>query len=161
MSDDDIAKRAAQHVAALNGHSDEWERFMDEARDYMCFAADEIEHLRADIAKLETAHGQLQMVIDGLTAELAVAQRRADYLSKDFDRDIKLYQAELAAERDRANKLADDMNGLINNHYADAAKIAKLREALEMARDGLNNGGFISDKNRAAIDAVLEETSDE
>lgn len=37
----DLIKRAAKHVAALNGHSDECERFMDEARDYVSFTIEE------------------------------------------------------------------------------------------------------------------------
>jgi hypothetical protein len=37
----DLIERAAKHVAALNGHSDDWERFLDEARDYVNFAVEE------------------------------------------------------------------------------------------------------------------------
>lgn len=34
-------------------------------------------------------------------------------------------------------------------------------EALRVAQEALNNGGFISDKNRAAIDAVLKQGESE
>lgn len=32
---EEMIKKTARHVAALNGHSDEWERFLDEAEDYL------------------------------------------------------------------------------------------------------------------------------
>lgn len=65
--------------------------------------------------------------------------------------EIERLRAELAAERERAIHQTSIACRAIE-------ELAKLREALVKARDGLNNGGFISDRNRAAIDAVLEET---
>lgn len=33
----DLVERAAKHVAALNGHSEEWEMYLEEAEDYVNF----------------------------------------------------------------------------------------------------------------------------
>jgi hypothetical protein len=60
-------------------------------------AADAIERLTADLAATR--------------AERDEQKRRADYLSKDFDRDIKMYQAEVAELRTNlaaANARAED-----------------------------------------------------
>jgi len=59
---------------------------------------------------------------------------------------------------DRAQELEAENGRLRSELAAEREKTTKLREALVKARDGLDNGGFISDRNRAAIDAVLEET---
>ncbi len=53
---DELIEESAKYVARLNGHAAEWDRFMEEAEDYIGFARPEIEApLRARIAELEAA----------------------------------------------------------------------------------------------------------
>ena len=63
-------------------------------------AADEIERLIAELATEKEVSASRQKLIfaglaerDAARAERDEQKRRADYLSKDFDRDIKMYQA--------------------------------------------------------------------
>lgn len=37
----DLVERAAKHVAALNGHTDDWGRYVEEANDYVLFILEE------------------------------------------------------------------------------------------------------------------------
>ena len=43
MADDALIEAMARHVAGLNGHSDDWERYLEEAADYLDFCRPIIE----------------------------------------------------------------------------------------------------------------------
>ena len=66
-------------------------------------AADAIARLRADCAKLETAHGQLQKVIDRLTANLAAERERAKEYRNAW---LRYMDARVEALRERDAALA-------------------------------------------------------
>jgi hypothetical protein len=65
-------------------------------------------------------------IVARLRAERDEQKRRADYLSKDFDRDIKMYQAEVAELR--AELAAANAERFNYKHHAEQRLIA-LREA--------------------------------
>lgn len=48
MTDDGLIEAMARHVAGLNGHSDDWERYLEEAADYLDFCRPIIEAQEKD-----------------------------------------------------------------------------------------------------------------
>lgn len=48
---DELVERAAKHVASLNGHSDDWERYMEDAADYVNFVRSQVIEECAEVAE--------------------------------------------------------------------------------------------------------------
>ncbi len=136
-----------------------------EKREITWRAADEIERLRADCAKLETSHGQLQKVIDGLTAELAVERERAEAATH-YATQITVWTVETFFEPDKTGwkpltELLGVLSQLDNALVGVREKRDKLREALVRTKEVLRRAGNYYceyQEDIDVIDAVLKET---
>jgi len=108
-------------------------------------AADEIEKLRKErdewVGKCRVAVWADSEELKHEAARAAAAIARAERAEAEVKR-LQEYYIDVMTGR-RLQRLS--------------ALLDEAREALRVAREALNNGGFISDKDRAAIDAVLKQ----
>jgi septal ring factor EnvC (AmiA/AmiB activator) len=116
-------------------------------KDTLLPAAHEIERLRSDIAKLEKSHGQLQAMIDGLTAALD-AEREQRH------RDTFAFGKTLSEMHRRVAKLRDALLGL--NTALDAFWNDKTRPAIP----NIATVTAIEDWQRRGFDALSETGAD-